>query len=78
MEILATTKKSLDAAMEAKMPSLMIHIDARYKRQAMTAASTQAAIVELEAGIASLDSAQQDLLAAAEKPPAEAPPPRRR
>lgn len=55
------TKASLDAAMAAKLPSLMQSIDARLRRQTEAAAGTQAAIVELEAAIGKIDADQREL-----------------
>lgn len=65
--MLGQTKVALDAAVSQRMVSLMTQLDARMRRQSLAVQGTQAAIVELEDGIAKADTAQQDLLKA-EKP----------
>lgn len=52
------TKEALDAAISARVPSVVASVDARLRRQAAAYEITKAAIVELEAAIASASSDQ--------------------
>lgn len=66
-EILLQSKAALDAAVAAKMVSLVESCAARIKRQSDAAARTQAQIVELESAIREADNAaQMDLVNAQE------------
>lgn len=60
-KILAESQKALEAAIVAKMPSLMVTVDARVKRQAEALRVGQSAIKELEDAIAVADSPQMDI-----------------
>lgn len=72
------SKKALDAAIASKMSALITSKDRDLKRQTSALAATNAAIEEVERGIAEIDKAQLDLLEAARAENKEAPPPARK